>query len=67
VIVEFIVSALKRTLQISGMKCVRCSNELIAPEWSEYWNERHIRHHWGCSRCDCCFETIADTNSIKAM
>jgi hypothetical protein len=50
-----------------GMMCVRCSNELIAPEWSEYWNERRIRHHWRCSKCDCRFETIADTKSIKAI
>ena len=40
-----------------GMKCVQCSNELIAPEGSEHWNERHVRHLWQCPKCDCCFET----------
>ncbi len=27
-----------------GMNCVQCANELIAPEWSEYQDERHILH-----------------------
>jgi hypothetical protein len=40
-----------------GIKCVQCSNQLIAPERSEYWNERHVRHLWQCPKCDCCFET----------
>lgn len=40
-----------------GVKCVHCSNELLAPERSEYWNERHVNHLWHCSKCDCCFET----------
>jgi hypothetical protein len=40
-----------------GVKCVQCSNELIAPERSEYWNERHVSHLWHCPKCDCCFET----------
>jgi hypothetical protein len=25
-----------------GMRCVHCDNELIAPEWTEHRNERHI-------------------------
>ena len=40
-----------------GVKCVQCSNELIAPERSDYWNERHVSHLWHCPKCDCCFET----------
>ena len=39
-----------------GMTCVQCSNELIAPKWSEYRNERQIRHLWHCWKCDFCFE-----------
>ena len=55
-----------------GTKCVQCSNELIAPEGSEYWNERHVRHIWRCPKCECCFETAdlisADlSNEIIAM
>ena len=39
-----------------GMTCVQCSNELIAPEWSEYRNERQIHHVWRCWKCDYRFE-----------
>jgi len=48
-----------------GMKCVQCANELIAPEWSEYRNERQVHHVWHCWKCDCCFETVVDTKSIE--
>ena len=27
-----------------GMKCVQCSNELIAPERSEYWSDKRACH-----------------------
>ena len=46
-----------------GVNCVRCNNRLIAPENSEYRNERQVRHAWRCCECDCCFETIADTET----
>ena len=50
-----------------GMKCIQCHNELIAPELSEYRDERHILHPWRCSKCDCCFDVISptDTKSIR--
>ena len=41
-----------------GMSCLHCGNELIAPEWTEHRNERHIRHHWQCRKCHRRFETI---------
>jgi hypothetical protein len=41
-----------------GTNCVRCGDELIAPERSEYRDEGQIRHFWHCSRCDCSFEVI---------
>ena len=50
----------KRLLRF-GMNCAHCDNELIAPEWSEYRNERHVHHVWRCWKCDFCFETIVDT------
>jgi hypothetical protein len=31
-----------------GMTCVQCDNELIAPELSQYQNERQIGHLWHC-------------------
>ena len=50
-----------------GTNCVRCDNELIAPERSEYRDEGQIRHFWRCCRCDCSFEVIphAHTKSIE--
>jgi hypothetical protein len=44
-----------------GIDCAHCGNELIAPEWSEYRNERQIHHVWRCWKCDTCFETIVET------
>jgi hypothetical protein len=41
-----------------GMTCVQCSNELIAPEWSEYRNQRQVRHLWHCWKCDFHFESV---------
>ena len=50
-----------------GTNCVQCDNELIAPERSEYRDERQIRHFWHCSRCECSFGVIspAHTKSIR--
>jgi hypothetical protein len=31
-----------------GMSCAHCDNELIAPEWSEFRNERQVHHVWRC-------------------
>jgi hypothetical protein len=39
-----------------GADCVHCGNELIAPEKSEYWDERHVRYIWRCPKCDHSFE-----------
>jgi hypothetical protein len=50
-----------------GTNCVRCGDELIAPERSEYRDEGQIRHFWHCSTCDCPFEVIpsAQAKSIE--
>ena len=48
-----------------GIRCVQCGDELIAPEWSEYRNEQQVHHVWRCWKCDCCFETFANIESIK--
>jgi len=52
-----------------GTSCIQCSDELIAPERSEYRNERQIVHFWHCSKCDHGFEVIspADTKSIREI
>jgi hypothetical protein len=45
---------------------VQCSNELIAPEKSEHWNERLVRHLWRCPKCDCCFETAVLISAVSS-
>ena len=49
-----------------GTDCVQCGNELIAPERSEYRDERHVLHIWRCPKCDRSFEVIwsADLKSV---
>jgi RNase P subunit RPR2 len=56
--------ASKRRLRF-GMNCAHCDNELIAPEWTEYRSERQVHHVWRCWKCDCCFETIVTTETMK--
>jgi hypothetical protein len=48
-----------------GMKCVHCGDELIAPAWTEYRNERQIHHVWQCWSCACCFETIVEVQNAN--
>ena len=38
------------------MRCVQCDNELVAPERSEYWSNKHACHIWLCPTCSACFE-----------
>ena len=40
-----------------GIACVRCDDRLIAPSWSEFVSEGHIRHSWTCESCGHQFET----------
>ena len=37
--------------------CAQCGEALFAPEWSEYFDDRRIRHVWSCDHCDYRFET----------
>ena len=41
-----------------GINCVQCSNKLIAPERSEYRNERQVHHVWHCPKCSACFGSL---------
>ncbi len=38
--------------------CAQCRESLFMPEWSEYVDERRVRHLWQCEACDYTFETI---------
>jgi hypothetical protein len=40
-----------------GIECIRCDDRLIAPNWSEYVSENHVRHFWSCDSCGHQFET----------
>jgi hypothetical protein len=37
--------------------CPQCAGWLLAPDWSEYLNERCVRHTWSCDDCGYQFET----------
>ena len=37
--------------------CPQCQAWLLAPTWSEYLNERCVRHAWSCNACGYEFET----------
>jgi hypothetical protein len=41
-----------------GINCIRCNDELIAPEKSEYHDGKFIRHLWLCSKCKTRFESF---------
>jgi hypothetical protein len=49
-----------------GINCVRCKDELIAPERSEYRHGTHIRHLWYCSNCETSFESL-ESIPVEAM
>jgi hypothetical protein len=49
-----------------GINCVRCKDELIAPERSEYRHSTHIRHLWYCSNCETSFESL-ESIPVEAM
>jgi hypothetical protein len=49
-----------------GINCVRCKDELIAPERSEYRHGTHIRHLWYCSNCETSFESL-ESVPVEAM
>ncbi len=38
-------------------RCPQCGEGLLAPDWSEYRNERCVRHSWSCEACGYTFET----------
>lgn len=40
------------------VQCAQCGVHIFAPEWSEYLDDRHVRHLWACDACDYSFETL---------
>jgi uncharacterized protein with PIN domain len=49
-----------------GISCVRCNEELIAPDKSENRAGTHIRHLWHCPKCSDRFESIEQI-PVEAM
>jgi hypothetical protein len=39
-------------------RCAQCGEVMFMPEWSEYLNERRVRHLWTCDTCGYRFETV---------
>lgn len=39
------------------VECAQCGVRLYVPEWSEYVDDRRVRHLWQCDDCDISFET----------
>lgn len=46
-----------RLATYSKNDCPQCSAAMLAPDWSEYLNERCVRHTWSCEVCAYQFET----------
>lgn len=42
----------------SGKICTKCGDALIAPEWSQYMDERRVFSLWACEKCGSCFAEI---------
>ena len=40
-----------------GTACIRCDDDVIAPDESQYVSERHVNHSWSCDGCGLRFET----------
>ena len=48
------------------LPCAQCGTRLIAPVWSEYLDESHVRHLWSCDDCGYEFETRVGFSSSEA-
>jgi hypothetical protein len=48
----------RRSMFMFGIQCVRCNHEIIAPQKSEFLDDRIIRHLWHCPSCKAKFESV---------
>ena len=42
-----------------AMICAQCGDAIHMAIWSEYLDERRVRHEWECEACGYHFETMA--------
>jgi transcription elongation factor Elf1 len=54
---SFRASATKFACPYPIIECAQCGKQLLVPEWSEYVDDRRIRHLWKCEACGYAFET----------
>jgi uncharacterized Zn finger protein len=47
-------------------ECAQCGEQLFVPEWSEYIDERRVRHLWECEACGYAFETTISFSGCAA-
>jgi uncharacterized protein with PIN domain len=50
-------AARTRLVACNKNRCPQCNECLLAPDWSEFINERRVRHTWSCEACGYAFET----------
>ena len=50
-------TARRRLATYDKNSCPQCQAWLLAPTWSEYFNEHCVRHTWNCDACGYEFET----------
>jgi uncharacterized Zn finger protein len=48
------------------IECSQCGERLFVPEWSEYIEERRVRHLWECEACGYAFETTISYEALAA-
>lgn len=49
------------------IECAQCSEQLFVPDWSEYVDERRVRHLWKCEACGYAFETTVSYAAESAF
>ena len=47
------------------VNCAQCGKRIYAAEWSEYLDDRHVRHLWACEACDYQFETLVRFPAVE--
>ena len=48
------------------IECNQCGEKLFVPEWSEYVDDRSVRHLWACDGCGYSFETTSRLGGAAA-
>jgi len=60
-------TARKNVVASNKNTCPQCTAWLLAPDWSEYFSERCVRHTWSCDACGYEFETAVFFPAASAI